>query len=110
MNKLTEEVTSKSRHWVQLSAAVDEGGKIPRTPDPPRTPRKVPNQRDSIIKATELADEPRPAEARTSSRRQKSGEAEIVQFRINAVLESATFRLMTTQVPELMTLAVRNLR
>jgi hypothetical protein len=108
VNKLTEEVTSKSRNLIQMSSANEVAiSRTIRTPDPVRTPRKAHNQRVSAIKANTLSTEPRPG---TRIRGRENARSEIVQFRLNAALESATFRLMTSQVPALATLTVRNLR
>jgi len=106
INKLTDEVSSKSRNLAQFGAG-SEPAKLPRTPDPIKTPKKMSNPRLSVVKASTLLTGPR---AGGQTRGRKNGDAEIVNLLINAALESATFRFMTSQVPAFATMSVRNLR
>ena len=108
VNKLTDEVTSKSKNLAQMGATAESTSKMPRTPEPNKTPNKV-----SVVTAATLAAHPNSAATKPGARariRKNGGDSEVVAFRLNAALESATFRLMTSKVPALATMSVRNLR
>ena len=105
INKLTDEVSSKSRNLAQLNAGND-ASKLPRTPDPDKTPKKLSNPRLTAIKTSALLGGPRPV----ARHRRKTEDSEIVNLLLDAALESATFRFMTTQVNAVATMSVRNLR
>ena len=119
VNKLVDEVASKSKNLAQMgvtaeasNAAVAKMVQSSQTPDV-RTPRKASNRRVSVMKAANLAVESVGAARRVSMRMKggrRSGDSEVIDFRIDAALESATFKFMTTQVSALATMRVRDLR
>lgn len=119
VNKLVDEVAAKSKNMAQMTANAEAPNSAAakmiqssQTPDV-RTPRKASNRRVSIIKAANLAVQNVGASRRVSVRMKgcrRSGDSEVVDFRVDAALESATFKFTTTKVPALATMRVRDLR